>query len=77
MSATITVEEAQAMLKQLIHQLAPGEEIVITENQEPVAKLISEPARKRQPRTPGNCKGMIHLLVEDDEHLEGFAGYMP
>jgi antitoxin (DNA-binding transcriptional repressor) of toxin-antitoxin stability system len=33
MSATITIEEARAKLKELIHQLAPGEEVVITENQ--------------------------------------------
>jgi prevent-host-death family protein len=77
MSATITVEEAQASLKELIHRLAPGEEVVITENHKPVAKLVSEGAKKRQPRKPGNCKGMITLLVEDDEHLEGFAEYMP
>ena len=47
MSATITVEEAQAKLKEIIHQLAPGEEVVITENQQPVAKLVSE-----QPKRP-------------------------
>ena len=40
MSATITVEEAQAKLKELIHQLAPGDEVVITENQQPVAELV-------------------------------------
>jgi hypothetical protein len=29
--------------------------------------------KSRQPRKPGNCKGMITLLVEDDEHLEFLA----
>lgn len=76
MSATITVEEAQAKLKDIIHQLAPGDTIIITENQRPVARLRSEPAHVRPPRRPGNCKGMITLLVEDDEHLQGFADYM-
>jgi len=41
MSATITIDEAQAKLRELIHRLAPGEEVIITENQEPVAKLVS------------------------------------
>lgn len=77
MSTTITVEDAQASLKSLIHQLAPGDEVIITENQQPVARLVSEAARQRSPRTPGNCKGMIALLIEDDEHLQGFADYMP
>jgi antitoxin (DNA-binding transcriptional repressor) of toxin-antitoxin stability system len=77
MSATITVEDAQANRKELIHQLALGEEVVITENQLPIAKLISEQPSKRKPRQAGRCKGMITLLVEDDEHLKDFQEYMP
>ncbi len=42
MSKTITIDEAQARLKDLIHQLNPGEEVVITENLQPVAKLVGE-----------------------------------
>lgn len=76
MSTTISVDEAQAKLKDLIHQLAPGDAVIITENHQPVARLLSEPGKARQPRRPGNCKGMITLLVEDDEHLQGFADYM-
>lgn len=78
MSATITVEEAQANLKELIHQLAPGEEVVITENEQPIAKLVGEQSPKprlRQP--PGLGKGMITIVSDDDEHLKGFAEYMP
>ena len=39
MPATITVEEAQSRLKEVIAMLAPGEEVVITDNRRPVAKL--------------------------------------
>ena len=46
-----------------------------------MTKRLAEPARetnpKRAPRKPGNCKGMIQLLVEDDEHLKDFKEYMP
>ena len=42
MSIIITIEEAQANLKNLIHQLAPGETLIITENHQPVAKLVGE-----------------------------------
>ena len=38
----------------------------------PVARLVREKPPLRQRRQPGNCIGMITLLVEDDEHLEGF-----
>lgn len=38
--ATVTIEEAKASLVDLIHQLQPDEEVVITENNQPVARLI-------------------------------------
>ena len=76
MSATITVEEAQTRLPELIGKLAPGEEIIITQDQQPVARLVGERPPARQPRVPGNCKGLITLLVEDDEHLQDFEEYM-
>ena len=77
MSITITLEEAQAKLKDLVHQLEPGDEIIITENQQTVAKLVSENPQQRQPRVPGLGKGMITPLVEDDEHLKDFVESMP
>jgi len=76
MSATITVEEAQAKLIELIGRLSPGEEIVITQDQQPVAKLVGQRPSDRKPRVPGNCKGMITLAVEDDEHLKDFEEHM-
>jgi antitoxin (DNA-binding transcriptional repressor) of toxin-antitoxin stability system len=76
MSTTITVEEAQANLKSLIQRLSPGEEVVITENEQPVAKLVSEPAKTRRPRKAGNCIGMIRIVVDDDEHLKDFEECM-
>jgi prevent-host-death family protein len=77
MSATVTLEEAQAKLTELIGSLSPGEEIVITQNQQPVAKLVGQSLANRKPRVPGNCKGMITPAVEDDEHLQDFKDYMP
>ena len=45
MSATVTLEEALATLTELTGTLTLGEEIVITQNQQPVAKLLGQ--RKR------------------------------
>ena len=78
MSATITVEEAQANLKDLIHQMEPGGEIIITENQQPVAKLVSEPAPvlKHRP-APGLGRGSIVYMAPDfDAPLDEFKEYM-
>lgn len=75
----VTIEEAQAMLPDLIHKMMPGEEVVITENNQPVAKLVSEsPKPKPALRPPpGLGKGFITIVSDDDEHLKDFAEYMP
>jgi antitoxin (DNA-binding transcriptional repressor) of toxin-antitoxin stability system len=73
MSAMITVAEAQAKLRELINRLTPGEEIVITENLQPVARLTRERS-KRPPRpAPGLGKGSILYMAPDfDEPLDDF-----
>lgn len=77
--ATVTIQEAQAKLPDLIHRLTPGDEVVITENDQPVAKLVSElPKPKPSLRPPpGLGKGCITIISDDDEHLKDFAEYMP
>jgi antitoxin (DNA-binding transcriptional repressor) of toxin-antitoxin stability system len=74
--STVTIQEAQANLPDLIHKLAPGDEVLITENNQPVAKLVVSPPPKPHP-VAGRCKGMLTILSEDDEHLEHFKEYMP
>ena len=73
----ITIEEAQAKLPDLIHNLTPGDEVVITENNQPVAKLVANANRARLRPEPGLCKGWITIVADDDEHLKDFAEYMP
>jgi prevent-host-death family protein len=73
---TITVEEAQAKLPEVIDRLRPGEELEITRNNRTVAKLVGgRPVRP--PREPGNCKGILTIISDDDEHLRDWAEYMP
>ncbi len=77
MQTTIAVEDIKVSLPELLDSLSPGDEVILTRNHRPVAKLVSQAPKPPQPRKPGNCKGMITLLVEGDEHLQGFAEYMP
>jgi prevent-host-death family protein len=76
MSATVTIEEAQANLAELIEKLKPGEEMVITKNEQPVARLIGQPEATRQPRQPGSAKGKLIIHSDDDEHLKDFKDYL-
>lgn len=74
---TIGIDEVQAPLRDIINGLGPDDEIVITDQDRPVARIVGERKTERKARQPGNCKGMITLAVEDDEHLEDFKDYMP
>jgi len=73
---TLTLEKAQAHLPELLTQLQPGEEITITDRGQPLALLKKVESPKRQPRKAGNCKGMVVIVADDDEHLKEFAEYM-
>ena len=74
---TVTLQDAQANLPELIHKLQPGDELAITENNQTVAKLVSGKPALRQRPGPGLCKGMVTIVADDDEHLKDFAEYMP
>ena len=74
--STINIQEAQAILCELIHNLTPGEGIVITENDQPVAKLERTQPRQQWPCKAGSAKGKIHIARDFDEPLEEFREYM-
>src|SRR5262245_10445994 len=68
-----TVEEAQARLGELIEQLHPGEEIVITPDEKPVARLIAAQEPEKRPPQPGTMKGSVLYMAPDfDPPLEDF-----
>lgn len=73
---TVTIEEAQANLPELIKKLIPGEAVVITRDQQPVARLIGD-LQIRQPRQAGNCQGLLSIVADDNEHLSDWAEYLP
>ena len=71
----MTIEEAQAKLPELIARLAPGEEVILTRNARPVAKLVGEPCEEARPIF-GRGKGKVIIVSEDEDHLQGFEEYM-
>jgi antitoxin (DNA-binding transcriptional repressor) of toxin-antitoxin stability system len=76
--ATVSIQEAQANLAELVHALTPGDELVITENDQPVARILrasGEP--QRPPRRLGTLRGTVLYMAPDfDAPLEDFKEYM-
>ncbi len=76
MTHTVTLQEAEQRLRELLKQLHSGDELVITENDIPIAKLTLNESTKTSRRIPGLGKGIITILADDDEHLQDFSEYM-
>ncbi len=74
---TISIEDAQAKLPELIGGLAKGEELAITRGEQVVARIVGELPERRQRLPPGFAKGILTIVSDDDDHLKDFAEYMP
>jgi antitoxin (DNA-binding transcriptional repressor) of toxin-antitoxin stability system len=72
--STVTLEEAQAHLSELVEQLIPGEEMAITRGPDTVAVLVA-PRKLSKRRVPGLMRGKLAIVSGDDEHLKDFAEY--
>ncbi|WP_425615674.1 type II toxin-antitoxin system Phd/YefM family antitoxin [Anatilimnocola sp. NA78] len=73
MAASISVEEAANSLLAVIGNLAPGEEVILTQNHLPVARIVAEPVATGSRPLPGLGKGTVVYMAPDfDEPLEEF-----
>lgn len=74
--STLTLEEAQSRLKDIIEALSPGEEIIIVQDDQPIAKL-TRADRQSWPCKAGSAKDKIPWIAPDfDAPLEDFKEYM-
>jgi antitoxin (DNA-binding transcriptional repressor) of toxin-antitoxin stability system len=65
MSVNYSIEEVQSNFRALIERLEPGNEIVITDNQQPIAKIISSRSSATPPPAPGLGKGSVLYMAPD------------
>jgi antitoxin (DNA-binding transcriptional repressor) of toxin-antitoxin stability system len=68
----LSVNEVQARLPELVKLIASGDEVVITDHDRPVARLVRQEPVSPKARRPGSAKGKLRVIVEDDEHLDDF-----
>jgi antitoxin (DNA-binding transcriptional repressor) of toxin-antitoxin stability system len=74
--AVLSLEDAQARLPDLIAGLHPGEEILITRDEQLVAKLVGTAKPRKEPQL-GTLKGTVLYMAPDfDAPLEDFKEYM-
>lgn len=74
--ASVSLKEAQDKLPQLIRGLSPGEELVITENDQPVARIVPALAARAE-RKMGSMHGTVLYVAPDfDAPLNDFGEYM-
>ena len=88
MSQTIPIERASSELRVLVRSIQLGDEIVLTDNEKPVARIVSEQSHepaspKHQPEQAskaglGAWTGKLHILDDgEDVVLEHFKDYLP
>jgi prevent-host-death family protein len=74
---TVTIEDAARRLPELVQEAEQGEEIILTQADAPVAKIVSL-SKARRPRRPGSAQGLIlHIADDFDATPEGFEDYLP
>jgi antitoxin (DNA-binding transcriptional repressor) of toxin-antitoxin stability system len=74
---TISIHEAQSNLSELIHRQAPDDEIIITEDDRPVARPTAASRPTTPPRPPGFLRGSVLYMAPDfDAPPDDFKDYM-
>jgi antitoxin (DNA-binding transcriptional repressor) of toxin-antitoxin stability system len=75
---SITLEEAQGRLAEIIEKLSPCGEIVITRDDKPVATLRAAPSSApRKQRQLGTLRGSVLYIAPDFDAIpEGFEEYV-
>ena len=71
----VPIQEAGNQLEQLVREAQSGEEIVLTDHEKPVARLV--PLTHRPANIRRGCgKHLIRVIADDfDAPLPGFAEY--
>ncbi|WP_017294866.1 type II toxin-antitoxin system Phd/YefM family antitoxin [Geminocystis herdmanii] len=73
---TLELKQAKNQLNELLEIVLKGEEIIITENNEPVIKLTPIKLDKKPPRQPGSAEGKVWIADDFDAPLTDFEDYM-
>ncbi|MEG4625157.1 DUF2281 domain-containing protein [Microcoleus sp. w1-18aA5] len=71
----VDISEGEKKLLEFIESAKRGEEIAITQDNQPVVKLVVIPKQAKPNRQAGSAKGMVWMSDDFDEPLEEFKEY--
>ena len=74
-SRAVDLKQAQSHLEELVREAARGEEVILTREGQPVAKIIPVMQRIARRRF-GSARGLIRMRSDFDEPLEDFRDYL-
>lgn len=74
-SVAVDLATCPPQVLDLVEEAARTGEVLLTNGEEPVAKII--PLRSRRgPRRPGSARGQIHMAPDFDATPEDFRDYL-
>jgi antitoxin (DNA-binding transcriptional repressor) of toxin-antitoxin stability system len=76
MKTVIPLEDVAAKLPAMIETLRKGDEIVVTNNENILARVVGERTESRPRPKAGFLKGIVEIVSEDEDHLKDFAEHM-
>lgn len=71
----IDISQAKNQLESLLQSALNGEEVIITQNHQPVLRL-TRVAQAKKRRRSGSAKGLISMSDDFDQPLDDFREYM-
>jgi prevent-host-death family protein len=71
----VDIIEAKEKLLELIEVAMRGEEVAITQDNQPVVKVVGIPKQAKPNRQAGSAKRMVWMSDDFDEPLEEFKEY--
>jgi antitoxin (DNA-binding transcriptional repressor) of toxin-antitoxin stability system len=75
---TIPLEQAEGHLAEIVEKLMPGEEVMLTRDDKPVATVRATSPTPGGPPRFGTLKGSILYIAPDFDAIpEGFEDYLP
>lgn len=74
---TLDIQQVDGHLTEILDKLSPGEEVIVTRNDRPIATIHAIQKPRRVPKF-GTMRGSILYIAPDfDEIPEGFEEYLP